>query len=207
RRDRPAIRRRRRHHQVDRPPLRQLQLDLLGQRLRRLRGNQPRRAPRRPLARRRPRLGRRPLVRCLRDPRLEDPARVHLSRSRLRREGHPALSLARESLSREPSAQGPMVARTTPDGSGTNRVNWVPIRTAATDEPAPATPIPTAGSAGGHGVHSVCSLPLLVWMRLSVPTMNNANWPLPYGTAVIDESDLATPVPTGGQGLHPLCSL
>ena len=40
------------------------------------RGHQPRRAPGRPVAGRRARVGRRPLVRRVRDPRLEDPARA-----------------------------------------------------------------------------------------------------------------------------------
>ena len=71
----------------------QLQLDLLGQRPRRLRGRQPWRAQGRAMARRRAGMGRRPLVRRVRDPRLEDPALLHLSRPRLRGEGHRALSL------------------------------------------------------------------------------------------------------------------
>ena len=82
------------HAEVDRPPLLALQLDLLRQRHRRLRRHQPRRAPGRPVARRRARMGGRPLVRRLRNPRLEDPALLHLPRPGLRREGHGALSVA-----------------------------------------------------------------------------------------------------------------
>ena len=82
--------------EVDRPPLFALQLDLLGQRRRRLRGHQPWRAQGRPMARRRAGMAGRPLVRRVRDPRLEDPALLHLSRPRLRRQGHRPLSLDRD---------------------------------------------------------------------------------------------------------------
>ena len=58
---------------------------MLGQRHVRLRGHEPRRAPGRPVAGRRSRVGRRPLVRRVRDPRLQDPAVLHLPRPRLRR--------------------------------------------------------------------------------------------------------------------------
>src|SRR5258708_10537092 len=92
--DREAVRRCRRHTEVGRPSLLALQLDLLRKRPRRLRGRQPRRAPRRSVARRRARMGRGPVVRRLRDPRLEDPALLHLSRPGLRRPRHRALSLA-----------------------------------------------------------------------------------------------------------------
>ena len=47
-----------------------------------------------PLARRRARVGRGPLVRRVRDPRLADPALLHLPRPRLRGQGHRALSVA-----------------------------------------------------------------------------------------------------------------
>ena len=46
----------------------------------------------------RARVGGRPLVRRVRDPRLEDPALLHLSRSRLCRQGHRPLSLAEEQI-------------------------------------------------------------------------------------------------------------
>ena len=88
------LRRRRRNAEVDRPPLLALQLDLLGQRRRGVRGHQPRRAQGRTVARRRSRMGGGPLVRRLRDPRLEDPALLHLPRPGLRRQGHGPLSVA-----------------------------------------------------------------------------------------------------------------
>ena len=75
-RDRQVFRRRRRDVEGHHPPLLALQLDLLGQRHHRRRGHQPRRTPGRSVARRFARVRRRPLVRRLRDPRLEDPARA-----------------------------------------------------------------------------------------------------------------------------------
>ena len=88
-------RRRRGHAQVDRPSPVGVQLDLHRHGRPRVRRDQPRRAPRRAVAGRRPRLGGRPLVRRLRDPGLEDPALLHLPRSGLRRQGHAALPVAR----------------------------------------------------------------------------------------------------------------
>ena len=73
-----------------------LQLDLLGQRHPGRRGHESRRAPRRPVASGSPRIGCRALVRCLRDPRLEDPAGLHLPRPRLRRKGHRPISVAED---------------------------------------------------------------------------------------------------------------
>ena len=71
-----------------RAPLLRVQLGLLGIGRRRVRGHEPRRAPRRPVAGRRARVGGRALVRRVRDPRLPDPAGLHLPRPRLRGEGH-----------------------------------------------------------------------------------------------------------------------
>src|SRR5712691_2304156 len=80
-----AVRRHRGLDVVHPPPLRRTHLRLL--RLGRLRrgGHQPRGAQGRALARRRARMGRRPVVRRLRDPRLSDPAVLHLPGPRLRR--------------------------------------------------------------------------------------------------------------------------
>src|SRR4029434_3323805 len=71
-----------------------VQVGLPGRRRARRRGNQPRRAPGRALAGRGTRPWGRPLVRRVRDPRLEDPALLHLPRPRLRRPRHRPLSLA-----------------------------------------------------------------------------------------------------------------
>jgi hypothetical protein len=96
--NRQALRRRRRHDQVDQARLCVVQLDLLRKRHPRRRGHQLRRAPGRPVARRGAGMGRGPLVRRLRDPGLPHPAGVHLPRPRLRGQGRRPLSLARRAL-------------------------------------------------------------------------------------------------------------
>ena len=78
----------------DRPRLLALQLDHDRQRHVRLRGHEPRRAPRRSLAGGRRGVEGRPLVRCVRGARLPDPTLLHLPRSRLRRRRHRPLRLA-----------------------------------------------------------------------------------------------------------------
>ncbi len=95
-RDRQALRRSRQPRQIDPPRLRRLQLDLHRHRPVRLRRHELRRACRRPLARGRARVGRRPLVRRVRGARLPDPALLHLPRSRLRRQGHGTLPMAED---------------------------------------------------------------------------------------------------------------
>src|SRR6266852_3284438 len=59
-----------------------------------MRGHEPWRAHRWPVARRYAGMGRGTVVRCLRDPGLAHPALLHLSGSRLREQGRGALSLA-----------------------------------------------------------------------------------------------------------------